>query len=162
MTRKNRVIYIVRVMQKFELELMPMDELWALHEVISETLAARLAAQKRLLEKRLNLLSHQAARSLTNAALIRRCCRSSAIPITLLKHGLVAAVGRIRLLSNLDWGNGWKNSKFNDLMEIIGPCINCWPSLGEPAWSARSQCLASRYIEPRKQRNRGTDRSVHP
>ena len=51
-------------MQKFDLELMPIDELWALHEVISETLAARLAAQKRLLEERLNLLSNQASAQL--------------------------------------------------------------------------------------------------
>jgi DNA-binding protein H-NS len=47
-------------MQKFDLELMPIDELWALHEVISETLAARLAAEKLLLEERLDLLSNQA------------------------------------------------------------------------------------------------------
>ena len=47
-------------MQKFELERMPIDELWALHETISETLAARLAAEKRVLEERLNLLSNQA------------------------------------------------------------------------------------------------------
>ena len=39
---------------------MPIDKLWALHEVISETLAARLDAEKRVLEKRLNLLSNQA------------------------------------------------------------------------------------------------------
>ena len=45
---------------KFELELMPMDELWALYEEVSETLAARLAAEKRVLEERLNLLSDQA------------------------------------------------------------------------------------------------------
>jgi hypothetical protein len=43
---------------------MPIDKLWALHEVISETLAARLAAQKRLLEERLNLLSNQASAQL--------------------------------------------------------------------------------------------------
>ena len=47
-------------MQNFKLERMSIDELWALHETISETLAARLDAEKRVLEKRLDLLSNQA------------------------------------------------------------------------------------------------------
>ena len=47
-------------MQKFELELMSVEELWALHEEISETLAVRLTAEKRVLDERLNRLSNQA------------------------------------------------------------------------------------------------------
>ena len=47
-------------MKKPELELMPIDELWALHEEVSAALAARLAAEKRVLDERLNLVSKQA------------------------------------------------------------------------------------------------------
>ena len=47
-------------MQNFELEQMPIDELWALNEEVSEALAARLAAEKRVLDERLNVLSNQA------------------------------------------------------------------------------------------------------
>ena len=45
-------------MQNFKLERMSIDELWALHETISETLAARLDAEKRVLDERLNQLSN--------------------------------------------------------------------------------------------------------
>ena len=47
-------------MQNFEFEQMPMDELWALHEEVAEVLAARLAAEKRVLEERLHQLNNQA------------------------------------------------------------------------------------------------------
>ena len=47
-------------MQSLEFEQLTIDELWALHEEISEVLAARLAAEKRLLEERLHQLNNQA------------------------------------------------------------------------------------------------------
>ena len=47
-------------MRNLEFEQMPIDELWALHEEVSEVLAARLAAEKRLLEERLHQLNNQA------------------------------------------------------------------------------------------------------
>ena len=47
-------------MQSLEFEQLTIDELWALHEEISEVLAARLAAEKRLLEERLDQLNTQA------------------------------------------------------------------------------------------------------
>ena len=40
-----------------ELEDMPLDDLWALHITISDTLAARLVAEKKMLEDRLRQLS---------------------------------------------------------------------------------------------------------
>ena len=48
------------VAQKSELEAMPLDELWSLHEVISAVLFERLQDQKRQLEKRLSLLNQGA------------------------------------------------------------------------------------------------------
>jgi DNA-binding protein H-NS len=52
-------------MRKFNLETLPIDKLWALHEEVSQTLAARLSAEKRVLRERLNRLSHPARGSLT-------------------------------------------------------------------------------------------------
>ena len=46
-------------MERSEIERMPVDELWSLHEAISEVLAARLAAEKFELEKRLAQLRGQ-------------------------------------------------------------------------------------------------------
>ena len=46
-------------MKRSELEQLSNDELWALHEEVSETLAERLAAEKSVLETRLKLLSGQ-------------------------------------------------------------------------------------------------------
>jgi DNA-binding protein H-NS len=42
--------------KKAELESMSLDELWSLHEKISEILSARIKAEKRELEKRLAVL----------------------------------------------------------------------------------------------------------
>jgi DNA-binding protein H-NS len=47
-------------MRKFKLEVMSIDELWALHEEVSRTLAVRLSEEKRVLEERLNRLSDRA------------------------------------------------------------------------------------------------------
>jgi len=38
--------------RKLELESMSLDELWSLHEELSETLSARIKAEKRRLEER--------------------------------------------------------------------------------------------------------------
>jgi DNA-binding protein H-NS len=43
--------------KQFELESMPLDDLWALHERISRILSARIKAEKHELERRLALLS---------------------------------------------------------------------------------------------------------
>jgi DNA-binding protein H-NS len=43
--------------RKFDLEAMSTDDLWSLHEQISEILAARIAEEKRELEKRLAVLN---------------------------------------------------------------------------------------------------------
>lgn len=40
-------------MEKLDLEAMPLDDLWALHEQISSVLSARIVAEKRHLENRL-------------------------------------------------------------------------------------------------------------
>jgi DNA-binding protein H-NS len=47
-------------MKKFKLDVMNTDQLWALHEEVSETLAARLSDEKRVLDERLNRLSNHA------------------------------------------------------------------------------------------------------
>ena len=44
-------------MKKLNLETMPTDKLWALHEEVSATLSARLSDEKRVLDERLNRLS---------------------------------------------------------------------------------------------------------
>lgn len=44
-------------MKPTELERMPLDDLWALHLEISETLAAKLSTEKRMLEDRLSQLA---------------------------------------------------------------------------------------------------------
>jgi len=44
-------------MKKFNLESMSVDDLWSLHEQISEILSARISLEKRELEKRLAVLS---------------------------------------------------------------------------------------------------------
>jgi|SRR5687768_5995394 DNA-binding protein H-NS len=46
-------------MKRSELQQMSVDELWALHAEVSETLAMRITAEKSLLEERLLLLSRQ-------------------------------------------------------------------------------------------------------
>jgi DNA-binding protein H-NS len=43
--------------KKFELEAMSVDDLWSLHERISEMLSTRIKAEKHQLEKRLAILS---------------------------------------------------------------------------------------------------------
>jgi DNA-binding protein H-NS len=48
------------IMKKFKLEVMPTDELWALHEEVSQTLSARLSEEKRVLDERMNRLSNHA------------------------------------------------------------------------------------------------------
>jgi len=52
--------YNYDVMKNFKLEVMPIDQLWALHEEVSETLSARLSDEKRVLDERLNRLSNHA------------------------------------------------------------------------------------------------------
>ena len=47
-------------MKRSELELLSNDELWTLHVEVSEALAARLIAEKSVLEERLKLLGGQA------------------------------------------------------------------------------------------------------
>lgn len=44
-------------MKRNELEHMPLEDLWALHVTISDTLAAKLVAEKKTLEERLSLLT---------------------------------------------------------------------------------------------------------
>ena len=44
-------------MKKFDLEWMSVDDLWSLHEQISEILTARIASEKHELERRLAVLS---------------------------------------------------------------------------------------------------------
>lgn len=44
-------------MKRIELEQMPLDDLWALHVRISDTLAAKLVAEKEMLEERLGQLT---------------------------------------------------------------------------------------------------------
>jgi DNA-binding protein H-NS len=44
-------------MKKFDLEWMSADDLWSLHEQISEILSARIASEKHELERRLAVLS---------------------------------------------------------------------------------------------------------
>jgi DNA-binding protein H-NS len=48
------------VMDNRELKQMPIDELWALHEEVRAVLTARIAAEKRVLEERLDQLDNQA------------------------------------------------------------------------------------------------------
>jgi len=48
------------VIKKFDLGVMPTDELWALHEEVSATLSARLSDEKRVLDERLNRLRSHA------------------------------------------------------------------------------------------------------
>jgi DNA-binding protein H-NS len=45
------------MVRKIDLEAMSVDDLWSLHEQISEILSARIAVEKRELEKRLAVLS---------------------------------------------------------------------------------------------------------
>jgi DNA-binding protein H-NS len=45
--------------KKFNLEAMSVDEMWQLHEEISQTLSVRLASEKRELEKRLAQLRRE-------------------------------------------------------------------------------------------------------
>jgi DNA-binding protein H-NS len=47
-------------MHNRELEQMTVDELWALHEEVRAVLTARIAAEKRVLEERLDQLDNQA------------------------------------------------------------------------------------------------------
>jgi DNA-binding protein H-NS len=54
-------------MDNRELKQMPIDELWALHEEVRAVLTARIAAEKRVLEERLDQLDNQ-----TNASQRRR------------------------------------------------------------------------------------------
>jgi DNA-binding protein H-NS len=44
-------------MEKNDLEIMSLDELWSLHEQISEILSVRIIAQKKELEQRLQRLN---------------------------------------------------------------------------------------------------------
>jgi DNA-binding protein H-NS len=46
-------------MKNMNLEAMPLDELWALHEQIGSMLTAKIAAEKRKLEKRLKELDRK-------------------------------------------------------------------------------------------------------
>ena len=47
-------------MHNLEFEEMPTEELWALHEEVRAVLSARIAAEKRVLEERLDQLDNQA------------------------------------------------------------------------------------------------------
>ncbi len=44
-------------MKRDDFERMPLDDLWALHILISDTLATKLVAEKQILEERLSQLS---------------------------------------------------------------------------------------------------------
>ena len=44
-------------MEKLDLDLIPLDELWSLHEQITKVLSARIVAQKQALEGRLRQLN---------------------------------------------------------------------------------------------------------
>lgn len=48
-------------MRRTELERMPLDDLWALHLEISDTLASKLLSEKRVLEERLSQLTSNSA-----------------------------------------------------------------------------------------------------
>ena len=52
-------------MAKFDFEKMPLDELWALHEEISELLSRMILAEKKQLEDRLAQLTGEQTGSLT-------------------------------------------------------------------------------------------------
>jgi DNA-binding protein H-NS len=49
----NQQNLIEKPMEKLDLEAMPLDDLWVLHEQISNILSARIIAEKRQLENRL-------------------------------------------------------------------------------------------------------------
>jgi DNA-binding protein H-NS len=55
--RKLNMQDSVMTMKKTNLEAMPVDDLWSLHEEISRILSARITSEKRELEKRLAILS---------------------------------------------------------------------------------------------------------
>jgi len=55
-------------MKKSDWESMPIDELWAFHERISQLLTKRILAEKLELEKRLDRLSHGLERTLDRNA----------------------------------------------------------------------------------------------
>jgi len=54
-------------MERAELELMSIDDLWALHEAVSSVLAEKLAAEKKIVEQRLAEL-----KPITGASVQRR------------------------------------------------------------------------------------------
>jgi DNA-binding protein H-NS len=53
MIKANRHHLIEKPMEKLDLEAMPLDDLWTLHEQISKILSTRIIAEKRQLENRL-------------------------------------------------------------------------------------------------------------
>lgn len=48
-------------MKRNELENMPLDDLWALHITLSDTLATKLVAEKKMLEERLSQLNSKSS-----------------------------------------------------------------------------------------------------
>ena len=50
-------------MKKFNLETMPTDQLWALHEEVTRTLAAGLCEEKRVLDEQLKPFKQSRARA---------------------------------------------------------------------------------------------------
>jgi DNA-binding protein H-NS len=59
----NHNILLERFMKKTDMQSLPIDDLWALHEQISKILSSRILSEKRQLEKRLyQLNSGKAAR----------------------------------------------------------------------------------------------------
>ena len=85
----------VTVMTLVELERMSADDLWKLHVEIGEALAARLTAEKDVLEERLKSSQPNrmpnGALPLRSAVRIQQSFRSFAIPTILRRPGLGAA-----------------------------------------------------------------------
>ena len=59
-------------MNKIEIKSLSIDELWALHEAVGALLAEKMAAEKKLLEERLRLLTKSNVEQTGKATKLRR------------------------------------------------------------------------------------------
>jgi len=92
-------------MKRTELEHMPLDDLWALHLKISDTLAYKLAAEKRMLEVRLSQLARQPTPDAEARTVERR-----PYPTVFPKCGAVS-----------DVGGSWQAAALVDGATEVGP-----------------------------------------
>ena len=67
-----RIKSLGTAMKKTEIKSLSIDELWMLHEAIAATLAKKIAAEKKLLEERLTLLTKARVRHKVKASKPRR------------------------------------------------------------------------------------------